>query len=134
MSVLVNLRKHYKAKDTGSGSGFNSPAIPFIPKASSLKTDNAQEFTLRVSLMEKKSTYKYKAITFCNGSPEDVLEWEKKLYKVIKNKPVDAADGCFNLVEALLMGDALMHWQEFKRVETSLTLKNPDSTDTAPKG
>eukprot|EP00957_Ditylum_brightwellii_P015389 1158065-Ditylum_brightwellii.AAC.1 len=63
----------------------------------------------------------------CSGIHlEDVLEWEKKLSKVIKNKPVDAADGHFDLVEALLEGDALMHWQEFKWVETSHTSKNPD--------
>ena len=134
MSVLVNLQEHYQAKDAESGSGFNPLAILFIPKASSLKTENAQEFTLRVSLTKKKSTYKYKAITFCNRSPEDALEWEKKLYKVIKNKLVGAADGRFDLVEALLEGDALMHWQEFKRVETSRTSKNPDGTDTSPKG
>eukprot|EP00957_Ditylum_brightwellii_P171501 13056376-Ditylum_brightwellii.AAC.1 len=74
MSVLVNLCKHYKSKDAESGSGFDPLAIPFIPRASSLKLENAQEFTLWVSLTEKKSTYKYKAITFSNGSPEDVLE------------------------------------------------------------
>eukprot|EP00957_Ditylum_brightwellii_P117257 8942614-Ditylum_brightwellii.AAC.1 len=27
-----------------------------------------------------------------------------------------------------------MHWQEFKRLETSHVLKNPDGTDAAPKG
>jgi hypothetical protein len=58
----------------------------------------------------------------------------KKLFKVIKNKPVDAADGRFDLVEALLEGDALMHWQEFKRVETTRVSKNPDGTDTSPLG
>eukprot|EP00957_Ditylum_brightwellii_P096711 7365688-Ditylum_brightwellii.AAC.1 len=115
MLALVNLRKHYKSKDAESGSGFDPPAIPFIPRASSLKLENAQEFSLWVSPAEKKSTYKYKAVTFSNRSPEDVLEWEKKLSKVIKNKPVDAADRRFDLVEALLKGDALMHWQEFKR-------------------
>eukprot|EP00957_Ditylum_brightwellii_P160417 12212374-Ditylum_brightwellii.AAC.1 len=134
MSVLVILRKHYKAKDAESSSGFDCPAIPFIPKASSLKTKNAQEFTLWVSLTKKKSTYKYKAITFCNRNPEDILEWEKKLNKVIKSKHVDAADGCFDLVEALLEGDALTHCQEFKRVETSRTSKNLDGTDMALKG
>eukprot|EP00957_Ditylum_brightwellii_P086427 6575680-Ditylum_brightwellii.AAC.1 len=126
MSVLMNLCKHYKAKDAESGNSFDPPAIPFIPKALSLKTENAQEFTLQVSSTGKKSTYKYKAITFCNGSPEDILEWEKKLNKVIKNKPKDATDGRFDLVEALLEGDTLTHWQEFKRVETSRTSKNPD--------
>eukprot|EP00957_Ditylum_brightwellii_P149873 11414338-Ditylum_brightwellii.AAC.1 len=60
MLVLVNLRKHYKSKDAESGSGFDPPAIPFIPRASSLKTENAQEFTFWVSLTKKKSTYKYK--------------------------------------------------------------------------
>eukprot|EP00957_Ditylum_brightwellii_P148220 11285956-Ditylum_brightwellii.AAC.1 len=85
MSVLVNLCKHYKSKDTESSSSFDPLAIPFIPRASSLKTESAQEFTLWVSLTKKKSTSKYKSITFCNGSPEDILEWEKKLSKVIKN-------------------------------------------------
>eukprot|EP00957_Ditylum_brightwellii_P010644 806124-Ditylum_brightwellii.AAC.1 len=81
MSVLVNLRNHYQAKDAESGIRFEPPAIPFILKALSLKTENAQEFMLRVSPTEKKSTYKYKGITFSNGSPEDVLKWEKKLFK-----------------------------------------------------
>eukprot|EP00957_Ditylum_brightwellii_P142262 10837963-Ditylum_brightwellii.AAC.1 len=71
MSVLVNLRKHYQAKDVESGSWLDPLAIPFIPKASSLKKENAQDFTLRVSPMKKKSMYTYKAITFSNGSPED---------------------------------------------------------------
>eukprot|EP00957_Ditylum_brightwellii_P031533 2391174-Ditylum_brightwellii.AAC.1 len=109
MLVLVNLHKHYKSKDAESGSGFDPLAIPFIPRASLVKTENAQEFTLRVSTTKKKSMYKYKAITFCNGSQEDILEWEKKLSKVKKNKPVDSADGRFDLVEALLEGDALTH-------------------------
>eukprot|EP00957_Ditylum_brightwellii_P185705 14138759-Ditylum_brightwellii.AAC.1 len=134
MSVLVNLIKHYKSKDADSSSSFDPPAIPFIPRALSLKMENTQEFTLRASLTKKKSIYKYKAITFCNGSPEGILEWEKKLSKVIKNKPVDTADGRFDLVKALLEGDALTHWQEFKRVEMSCTSKNPNSTDTAPLG
>eukprot|EP00957_Ditylum_brightwellii_P029845 2257901-Ditylum_brightwellii.AAC.1 len=134
MSVLVNLRKHYKSKDTESGSGFDPLAILFIPRALSLKMENTQEFTLWVSLTKKKSTYKYKAITFCNRSPEDILEWEKKFSKVIKNKPVDQADGRFHLVEALLKGDALTQWQEFKRVETPRTSKNPDGMDTDLKG
>eukprot|EP00957_Ditylum_brightwellii_P161566 12301330-Ditylum_brightwellii.AAC.1 len=73
-----------QAKDNESGIGFDLLAIPFIPRASSLKTENVQEFTLWVSPTKKKSTYKYKSSTFCNGSPEDILEWEKKLSKVIK--------------------------------------------------
>eukprot|EP00957_Ditylum_brightwellii_P031799 2411544-Ditylum_brightwellii.AAC.1 len=89
MLVLVNLRKHYKSKDAESSSSFDLLAIPFTPRASSLKTESAQEFTLWVSPTKKKSTHKYKAITFCNRSLEDILEWEKKLNKVIKNKPVD---------------------------------------------
>eukprot|EP00957_Ditylum_brightwellii_P096707 7365378-Ditylum_brightwellii.AAC.1 len=43
------------------------------------------------------------------------------------------ADGRFDLVEVLLKGDTLMHWQEFVRVEISRTSKNPDGTDTALK-
>ena len=47
---------------------------------------------------------------------------------------MDAADGRFDLVEALLEGDALMHWQEFKRVEMPRVSKNLDGTDTSPLG
>ena len=124
--MLVNLQKHYQAKDAESGSGFDPPAIPFIPKALSLKTENAQEFTLRISPTAKKSTYKYKAITFCNQSPEDVLEWEKKLYKVIKNKPVDAADGHFNCrirCETLMVRPGLVFLREMKKKNFTRTKK-----------
>eukprot|EP00957_Ditylum_brightwellii_P100483 7659607-Ditylum_brightwellii.AAC.1 len=74
MLLLVNLCKHYKSKDAESSSSFDPLEIPFIPRALSLKSENTQEFTLQVSPTKKKSTYKYKAITFSNGSPEDVLE------------------------------------------------------------
>eukprot|EP00957_Ditylum_brightwellii_P191832 14603703-Ditylum_brightwellii.AAC.1 len=74
MLLLVNLHKHYKPKDAESGSGFSPLAILFIPRASNLKKENTQEFTLWVSPTKKKSTYNYKAITFCNGSPENILE------------------------------------------------------------
>eukprot|EP00957_Ditylum_brightwellii_P064670 4908189-Ditylum_brightwellii.AAC.1 len=61
MPVLVNLQKHYKAKDTESGSKFDPPAILFIPRVTSLKLDNAQDFSLWVFHADKKTTYKYKA-------------------------------------------------------------------------
>eukprot|EP00957_Ditylum_brightwellii_P118641 9049522-Ditylum_brightwellii.AAC.1 len=47
MSVVVNLQKHYKANDTESSSGFDPTAIPFIPRAYSLKLENSQEFNLQ---------------------------------------------------------------------------------------
>eukprot|EP00957_Ditylum_brightwellii_P113340 8642941-Ditylum_brightwellii.AAC.1 len=79
MSVTANLRKHYKRSDTERGSGFDPPAILFIPKATALKTDNAQEFNLQGTPASKQSTYKFKAYMFSNGTAEDVLEWEKWL-------------------------------------------------------
>eukprot|EP00957_Ditylum_brightwellii_P123493 9415135-Ditylum_brightwellii.AAC.1 len=60
MLVLVNLCKYYKTKGAESSSSFDPPAILFIPRALSLKTENTQEFTLRVPPTEKKPTYKYK--------------------------------------------------------------------------
>eukprot|EP00957_Ditylum_brightwellii_P000438 33854-Ditylum_brightwellii.AAC.1 len=77
MSLMVNLCKHCKRSDAEKGSGFDPPAITFIPKATTLKIDNAQGFNLCVSPMSKQSTYKFKAHTFLNGTAEDVLEWEK---------------------------------------------------------
>eukprot|EP00957_Ditylum_brightwellii_P170926 13009457-Ditylum_brightwellii.AAC.1 len=54
--------------------------------------------------------------------------------KVVKCKPVDMAEGKFNLVEALLKADALTHWMEFKHVETLCISKRPDRMDEPVKG
>eukprot|EP00957_Ditylum_brightwellii_P088041 6706522-Ditylum_brightwellii.AAC.1 len=131
---MANLRKHYKRSDTEKGSGFDPPAIPFIHKATLLKTDNAQEFNLHVSLTSKQLVYKFKAYTFSNGMAEDVLEWGKWLAIVIKNKPIEIAKSKFDLVEAILEGDALTHWHEFKCVEITWIPKNPDGTDGVAQG
>ena len=37
MSAMLTLRKHFKMTDAEVESGFNPPAIPFIPKSSTLK-------------------------------------------------------------------------------------------------
>eukprot|EP00957_Ditylum_brightwellii_P019060 1434807-Ditylum_brightwellii.AAC.1 len=95
--------------NTENGSGSDPPAIPFIPKAPTLKSDNSQEFTLCMTTTNKYSDYKFKTHNFCNGSPEDVLEWENKMWKVMKCKPVDTTEGKFNLVEVLLEGNVLTH-------------------------
>eukprot|EP00957_Ditylum_brightwellii_P117563 8966274-Ditylum_brightwellii.AAC.1 len=71
MSLMANLRKHYKRSDAEKASGFNSPAIPFIPKATTLKADNVQEFNLHVSPTSKQLTYKFKAYTFLNRTAKD---------------------------------------------------------------
>eukprot|EP00957_Ditylum_brightwellii_P155173 11812648-Ditylum_brightwellii.AAC.2 len=60
--------------DAEVGSGFDPPAIPFIPKSSTLKVKNSQEFNLCISATKKGNTYKFKVHTFLNGSPEDILE------------------------------------------------------------
>eukprot|EP00957_Ditylum_brightwellii_P082792 6294616-Ditylum_brightwellii.AAC.1 len=67
--------------------------------------------------MSKQSTYKFKAYTFSNGTARDVLEWETRLAIVIKNKPIKTAKSKFDLVKAILKGDVLMHWQNFKHIE-----------------
>eukprot|EP00957_Ditylum_brightwellii_P063465 4817570-Ditylum_brightwellii.AAC.1 len=74
MLLIANLHKHYKRSDAEKGSRFDPSAIPFIPKATMLKLNNAQEFNLCVSLTSKQSTYKFKAHTFANGTAGDVLE------------------------------------------------------------
>eukprot|EP00957_Ditylum_brightwellii_P092815 7066977-Ditylum_brightwellii.AAC.1 len=71
---MANLCKHYKRSDAEKRSGFKPPAISFIPKATMLKIDNAQELNLHVSSTSKQSTYKFKAYMFSNGMAKDVLE------------------------------------------------------------
>eukprot|EP00957_Ditylum_brightwellii_P033065 2507242-Ditylum_brightwellii.AAC.1 len=63
-----------------------------------------------------------------------MLEWEKKMQKIIKCKPVDTAEGKFDLVEVILEGDALTHWLKFKQVEIARTSENPNGTDMPPLG
>eukprot|EP00957_Ditylum_brightwellii_P105081 8008977-Ditylum_brightwellii.AAC.1 len=60
MSVMSNLCKHCKRSDAERCSIFNPPAIPLIPKATTLKIVNTQEFNLQVTLASKQSTYKFK--------------------------------------------------------------------------
>eukprot|EP00957_Ditylum_brightwellii_P082192 6249763-Ditylum_brightwellii.AAC.1 len=51
------------------------------------------------------------------------------MQKIVKCKPVDTAEGKFDLVEVILEGDTLTHWLEFKQVEvarTSKTLMKPN--------
>eukprot|EP00957_Ditylum_brightwellii_P155172 11812648-Ditylum_brightwellii.AAC.1 len=56
------------------------------------------------------------------------------MQKIVKCKPVDTAEGKFNLVEAILEGDALTHWLDFKWVEVVRTSKTPNGLDMAPLG
>eukprot|EP00957_Ditylum_brightwellii_P121780 9287144-Ditylum_brightwellii.AAC.1 len=56
------------------------------------------------------------------------------MQKVVKCKLGDMDKGQFYLVEALLIGDVIIHWMEFKHVETMHMSKNLYRTDTAPNG
>eukprot|EP00957_Ditylum_brightwellii_P139937 10663623-Ditylum_brightwellii.AAC.1 len=107
MSALLALYKHFKMVDAQVRSGFDPPAIPFIPKISTLKTENSQEFNLHISATNTNSTYKFKAHTFANGSLKDMLKWEKTMQTIVKCKPVDIVEGKFDLDEAILEGNAL---------------------------
>eukprot|EP00957_Ditylum_brightwellii_P105982 8084287-Ditylum_brightwellii.AAC.1 len=131
---MHTLCKHFKTADAEVGSGFDPPVIAFIPKPSNLKIENLQEFNLHISTTKKDNTYKFKAHTFSNVSPKDILEWEKKMMKMVKCKLVDMAEGKFDLVEAILKGDALTHWFKFKQVEVECMSKTPNGSDTVPLG
>eukprot|EP00957_Ditylum_brightwellii_P184699 14067527-Ditylum_brightwellii.AAC.1 len=115
MLLMANLCRHYKRSDVEKGSRFNPPAIPFIPKATTLKMDNAQVFKICVSPTSEQSTHKFKAHTFLNGTAED---------------PIKTAESKFDLVEAILKGDVLTHWQEFKHVDIVRIPKNLNGTDS----
>eukprot|EP00957_Ditylum_brightwellii_P104729 7981386-Ditylum_brightwellii.AAC.1 len=56
------------------------------------------------------------------------------MQKIMKCKLVDTAEGKFDLMEAILKGDALTHWLEFKQDENSRMSKNPNSMDTPQLG
>eukprot|EP00957_Ditylum_brightwellii_P009160 692971-Ditylum_brightwellii.AAC.1 len=71
---MANICKYCKRSDVERGSGFDPPAILFIPKATTLKiADSAQEFNLLVTLASKQSTYKFKAYTCLSRTTKDVL-------------------------------------------------------------
>ena len=83
MSGMQTLHKHFNTVDAEVGSGFDPLANPFIPKTSTLKVKNSQEFNLHISTTKKDITYKFKAHTFLNHSPKDILVWEKKCRKLL---------------------------------------------------
>eukprot|EP00957_Ditylum_brightwellii_P071759 5454881-Ditylum_brightwellii.AAC.1 len=56
------------------------------------------------------------------------------MQKIVMCKLVDMVEGEFDLMEAILKGDVLMHWLKFKQVEITWMSKNPNSTDTPPLG
>eukprot|EP00957_Ditylum_brightwellii_P018408 1385364-Ditylum_brightwellii.AAC.1 len=56
------------------------------------------------------------------------------MQKIVKCKPVDKAEGTFNLVEEILKGDVSMHWLEFKWIEVTMASKNSNSCDTVLLG
>eukprot|EP00957_Ditylum_brightwellii_P047204 3585062-Ditylum_brightwellii.AAC.1 len=99
-----------------------------------LKIENAQEFNLLVSPTSKQSIYKFKTYLFSNKTAKDVLEWGKRLAVVIKYKPIETAKSKFDLVEVILKGNTLTHWQEFKRVKIVQIPKNSDRTDGVAPG
>eukprot|EP00957_Ditylum_brightwellii_P002667 205191-Ditylum_brightwellii.AAC.1 len=74
VSAMLTLQKHFNLADAKVGSGFDPPAIPFVSKSSTLKTENSQKFNLCTSATKKKFTYKFKDHTFANGFLKDMLE------------------------------------------------------------
>eukprot|EP00957_Ditylum_brightwellii_P081743 6218604-Ditylum_brightwellii.AAC.1 len=81
MSVVLNPQKYSKKTNAESESHFDPSAIPFIPK----------ELSLKLNIVSSK----------------DMIEWEKKLHKVIKCKSVGNAEGMFDLVGGVLEGYTL---------------------------
>eukprot|EP00957_Ditylum_brightwellii_P193107 14702963-Ditylum_brightwellii.AAC.1 len=59
MSIVQNICKHFKTVDAEVRSSFDPLAIPFVPKAATLKAENSQEFSLRMTVSNKNSIYKY---------------------------------------------------------------------------
>eukprot|EP00957_Ditylum_brightwellii_P076243 5795735-Ditylum_brightwellii.AAC.1 len=95
-------------------TAFDPPAILFIPKATTLKTDNVQEFNL------------------CNG--QRCTGVGKTVSYSNKNKPIETAKSKFDLVETMLEDNALMHWQEFRCIKIVQIPKNPDRTGGVAPG
>eukprot|EP00957_Ditylum_brightwellii_P188026 14314643-Ditylum_brightwellii.AAC.1 len=56
------------------------------------------------------------------------------MQKIVKCKPMNMVEGKFDLVEAILKGDALTHWLEFKWVEVARMSKNSNGMDMALLG
>eukprot|EP00957_Ditylum_brightwellii_P059162 4490031-Ditylum_brightwellii.AAC.1 len=58
MLLMANFCKHYKRSNVEKGSGFNPPAILFIPEATMLNADNGQEFNLCLAIVIKNKPIK----------------------------------------------------------------------------
>eukprot|EP00957_Ditylum_brightwellii_P193141 14706481-Ditylum_brightwellii.AAC.1 len=56
------------------------------------------------------------------GNPKELINWKIQLDHVIWNKPCKSPESQFDMVEMLLGGKALQHWQQFKSQEMDLPI------------
>eukprot|EP00957_Ditylum_brightwellii_P025521 1929278-Ditylum_brightwellii.AAC.1 len=92
------LRGNFKLQDMEQGKVHKQPAIPFVPKEESAEELDKVEITLQFKL----------------GNPAELINWRIWLNHVIWNKPCKSHKSWFDMVEMLLGGKALQHWQQFK--------------------
>eukprot|EP00957_Ditylum_brightwellii_P055750 4224324-Ditylum_brightwellii.AAC.1 len=112
-------RGNFKLQDAKWGKVHEQPAIPFIPEEESTEELDKVKITLRVSPnvtgsdMNNNIT-KNCAAKFKSGNPEELINWRIWLNHVIQNKLCKLLESRFDMVEMLLGGKMLQHWQQFK--------------------
>ena len=70
----------------------------------------------------KSNVTKNRNAKFKMGSPDVLINWRIWLSHVIQNKLCNTQDSQFDMVEILLGGKALQHWQQFKSQATGLPI------------
>eukprot|EP00957_Ditylum_brightwellii_P050325 3816560-Ditylum_brightwellii.AAC.1 len=120
---LSTLHGNFKLQDADYGKAHKQPATLFVPEEESTAVLDKVEKTLHVSPNmtggdAKNNIMKNRIVKF----KEEVINWRIWLNHAIQNKPYKTLESWFNMVEMLLGGKALQHWQLFKHQATVLPI------------
>eukprot|EP00957_Ditylum_brightwellii_P035703 2707231-Ditylum_brightwellii.AAC.1 len=121
------LQGNFKLQDAEQGKVHKRPAIPFVPEEESAEELDKVEIALWVSPNATGSDTKNNIMKNCvakfkSGNPEELINWRIQLNHAIQNKPSKSPESQFDMVEMLLGGEALQHWQQFKSQATGLPI------------
>eukprot|EP00957_Ditylum_brightwellii_P127239 9701888-Ditylum_brightwellii.AAC.1 len=124
---ISTLHGNFKLQDAIWGKVHEQLAILFVLKEESTKELDKVQITLQVPLNVKSGDVKNNitknwVARFTSGNSEELINWRIQLNHVIQNKPCKSLESWFDMVEMLLGGKALQHWQQFKSQSTGLPI------------
>eukprot|EP00957_Ditylum_brightwellii_P201904 15327735-Ditylum_brightwellii.AAC.1 len=124
---LSTLHGNFKLQDAECGNVHKQLAIMFVPEEESTVELDKVEITLRVSLNATggdttNNVMKNRIARFKMGNLEELINWRVWLNCFIWNKLCKTLESHFDMLEMLLGGKVLQHWQQFMFQVTGLPI------------